>query len=425
MKLKRRAFLQQAAALFVGSAAAGSWPFTAIGQNKQPHLPAGKNGEAFWQAVQQQFTLKEGFAFLNNGTIGPSPLTVQNALIDGIEFVNSTCQYGGGDVAREGIAKLINAHRDEISLTHNTTEGLNILSWGLPLKKGDEILLTTHEHVGNTMPWLNRAKHDGIALKTFSPALTEDGILNQINDGIGRKTRVVSVPHISCTIGQRFPIKAIQQLCRDKQVFFVPDGAHGAGALHLDMQALDLDFYVSCGHKWLLGPKGTGFVYVKKDLLDTVKPVFAGAYTDAGYDLLSKPPELHGYNATAHRYDYGTKNAALYKALNAACEFMLHLDPTVVEKRILELNEYLRSQLLTLDDVELISSDELTSRSMMLGFVHKQLPYKTVATKSRRTGFKIRQVPESGLDSLRVSTHIYNSFEQINGFIEVLKNMKA
>lgn len=375
----------------------------------------------FWETVEQAFHMGERLVYLNNGTIGPSPSKVEEAVVEHIRLVNTTMRYGGGEDVREHIAAFINADKTEISLTHNTTEGINVAAWGLPLKRKDEVIMTAQEHVGNAMPWINRSQHDGIVVKTFWPALTQQEVLSQIESLITRRTRVITIPHISCTIGQTFPIKEVCKMAREKGIYTVIDGAHGAGTLDLDMEDLGPDVYACCGHKWLLGPKGTGFLYVRREILDVLKPVFAGAYTDRGFDITKSPPTFEGYNPTAHRYDYGTQNAALRVGLSAAIEFHTEIGLQNIEKRVLELNEYLYERMLGLDMVELISSPEAKSRSMMLGFKHKKIPYMELFQILWEDRIRIRVVPESGLNSIRVSTHIYNSKEQLDLLIDALK----
>lgn len=419
----RRSFFRNGTKLILGSILLSHLPKTVRGSIEEgPPVP--QSELSYWELIKNQFTIRDGLTYLNNGTMGPSPISVQEKLVAALAHTDSHCRYEGWNETRADIARFINANSEEIVLTHNTTEGINTIVWGLPLKKNDEIIISGHEHVGNTMPWLNRAEIDGLRLKVFDPKLTQDGVLNQLNDLIGKKTRVVSIPHVSCTTGQRFPVKAIQKLCRDKGIWFVPDGAHCAGALDLNMQELDLDFYVSCGHKWMLGPKGTGFAFVKKDVMDVVKPTFAGAYTDSGYDLNAVPPKLKGYNKTAHRYDYGTKNAALFIGLSEAIRFHETIGKQRVEKRILDLNDYLRQGLEKIKGVELIGALDKESQSMMLGFKHSSIAYGDVAEKLRVAGFRVRRVPEAELDSIRVSTHLYNTHDQIDSFCNVLEGMK-
>jgi selenocysteine lyase/cysteine desulfurase len=421
----RRAFIKKlgaaTAGVIVGNHAIGSSKQINALPSKQDYIT---NPEGYWDLVASAFHIDKDLVYLNNGTMGPSPAVVEQVVIEKIRDVNSDLRYGGGEECRASLAQMMGCEKTEITITHNTTEGLNLAAWGLPLKKGDEVIITTHEHVGNAMPWLNKRHHDGIKIKTFEPALEQAKVLEQINSLITKRTKVISVPHISCTIGQLFPVEAICKLAKDKGIYSVIDGAHGVGALNLNMQAIGADVYVSCGHKWLLGPKGTGMAYIPERMFDVLKPVFAGAYTDNGYDITVNPPTFNGYSKTAHRYDYGTQSSALKYGLDSAAQFHLQIGTQVINDRVFELNEYLYQKLLELDFIELLSSPEKESRSMMLGFKHKKLDYKDVAKKLWRKRYRIRQVPESGVDGIRVSTHIYNNTNQIDGFISALKELE-
>lgn len=391
-----------------------------------PEIPASTSGNdaAYWNIIRRHFDIRDQFIYLNNGTMGPSPIQVQRAFTDEIQYVNKSLHYGGGKEVRGKIADFINAETREISITHNTTEGINIAAWAIPLKKGDEIIMTSQEHVGNAMPWLNRAKIDGIVVRTFHPSSKRDEVLNQIDRLINKKTRVIAIPHISCTIGQLFPIKEVVKLCRDKGLWSMIDGAHGPGSMPLDMRSLDADFYAGCGHKWMLGPKGTGFVFVNKRVLDGLIPRYAGAYSDKGYDITQDPAVLEGYSDTAHRFDYGTQSSALKIGIGASIDFLNRIGMDRIEERIFSLNEYAYQQLLGMDHIEMLSSAEKQSRSMMCGFRVKNMDFQEVFNKLAEQNIRIRVVPESNLDSVRLSTHIYNNEEQLDVALEAIRSLR-
>lgn len=210
-----------------------------------PIPSANMDEEKYWKQVRELFPLDKSWAYLNNGTMGPSPYPVIEAVRKGMMDGDQHANYGGWEQTHKKIASFIGANEDEIALTHNVTEGINIYAWGLPLQKGDEVILTTHEHVGNAFPWLNRQKLHGVVLKTFSPAQTAALTLESINNLITKKTRVIAVPHIPCTQGQIFPIKEICALGKSKGVFVVVDGAHGPGMLQLNLHDMGCDAYAS------------------------------------------------------------------------------------------------------------------------------------------------------------------------------------
>jgi len=180
MKSNRRVFLGQ---LGLGLAA-----IEATGQTINPSNITSE--EAFWDNVRKGFPLTDNRVYLNNGTFGPSPKAVLDAIKTSLDKTNTSGEYGHTDKYRKVLAEFVGAREEEISLTHNTTEGINIICWGLDLKKDDEVIISLHEHVGNALPWLNRAKLHGIKLRTFEPASTAEETLERIKSLVTSKTKV-------------------------------------------------------------------------------------------------------------------------------------------------------------------------------------------------------------------------------------------
>jgi L-cysteine/cystine lyase len=425
MTTSRRRFIRQ-----LSGGVVGTWALTALPADSRARyiLADGEkvrpDDEQFWTTVRSQFPLTHDRVYFNNGTMGPSPFPVVEALRNALDTIDTTGEYGGYETARPKIAKFVNVDESEISLTHNVTEGINVVAGGLPLTRGDEVILTTHEHVGNALPWLNRMRLDGVVIKTFTPAMTADENLNRVNDLITPRTRVIAVPHITCTAGLVLPAKEIARLGHDKGLWVFFDGAHGPGTTMLDLKDMGCDFYASCGHKWMCGPKGTGFLYVKKEMLDAVQARWVGGYSDTGWDVTVAPPEFKGYVPTAHRYDFGTQNAALSIGLAAAVDFLYHIGMENIVRRGSSLARRLQDGLLALGDrVEMLTPTEERSRGFVIGFRLKNMPYDKFGEHAAKKKFRIRLVPESHLNSIRVSTHLYNSPAEVDAFLEAVKEV--
>lgn len=425
MHTTRRHFIRQ-----VTGGMIGSWVLLSVPETSEARYIIARDkaikpdDENFWRVVREQFPLSKERIYLNNGTMGPSPYVVLENMRRVMEDIDISGEYGGWEVARPRIAKFINAEESEVSLTHNVTEGINIVAWGLPLRKGDEVIITTHEHVGNALPWLNRARYDGIVIKTFKPMPTADENLNSIDRLITKKTRVIAISHITCTIGQIFPVKEIAKLGHEKGLWVYYDGAHGPGMTVLDMKDMDCDFYATCCHKWMCGPKGTGFLYVRKELLDVLQARWVGGGSDTGWDLTVNPPEFKGYVPTAHRYDYATQNAALYKGVGAAIDFLYNIGVENISRRGLSLAKYLQDELLKLgENVEMLTPTEGRSRGCIVGFRLKNMAYDKFGEHATNKDFRIRLVGEGKLNSIRVSTHLYNNFDEVNKFVEIVKEV--
>lgn len=377
-------------------------------------IPA--DDEQYWQTIRRSFPLSEEWTYLNNGTVGPSPYPVIAATQAGMMETDRTGSYSGYEKAAERLARFLHADANEIALTHNTTEGINIACWGLPLRRGDEVILTTHEHVGNAFPWLNRQKLHGIVLKAYTPAPTADETLSRIAALITRKTRAIATPHIPCTQGQVLPVKEICLLARDKGIFSVIDGAHGPGMLPINLHEMSCDTYASCCHKWMLGPKGTGFLYVRKDFQETLQPYFVGGGGDTGvWNMASEPIKTTQYAASAHRYYGGTQSLGLAKGIIAAIDFLDNIGMENVYRRIKSLGAYTQQQLLAFGNkVELITPTEERSFGAMNGFRIRNAGHIAFFNRCMEANVRIRGVAENGLNSLRVSTHIYNSKADID-----------
>jgi selenocysteine lyase/cysteine desulfurase len=371
----------------------------------------GSSDADFWIKVRAQFPLSHDLIYLNNGTLGPSPSPVLNTVIremQALEF-DHLMHLEESPEPREKLAEFLGANADEISLTHNTTEGINVVAWGLPLHRGDEVIMTTHEHAGNAIPWLNRARLEGIVIRTFTPGSTAAENLEKINSLITSRTRSFAIPHLSCTTGQVFPVKEISALGRSKNIFVMIDGAHGTGQMALNLHDIGCDFYASCGHKWLCGPKGTGYLYVRKEMQSVLQAKFSGADA-ADYDLSTTPPRFVANVNDAHRYDYGTKNQALSTGLSAAVDFFNHVGFEKILARGRFLTQTLRDELHSRSShLQVITPEEKESRAMITGFRFTTKNSADFGPYCTDRHVRIRHVGEAHLNSIRISTHLYTS----------------
>jgi cysteine desulfurase/selenocysteine lyase len=424
MQANRRKFLQQSSAALLGTVVLPSFstnmqatPLAKVEGNIAP------SDETYWSMVRQQFPLNKDLAYLNNGTMGPSPYPVIEAVKKGMMDGDVNGSYGGWEATQAKLAKFVGADENEIALTHNVTDGINIVCWGLPLKKGDEVIMTTHEHVGNAFPWLNRQMVHGIVIKVFTPASTAEETLERVKALYTKKTRAVAVPHIPCTQGQVLPAKEICTWAKENGLFAFIDGAHGPGMLLLDLHDMGCDAYASCSHKWMLGPKGTGFLYVKKSFQQTLQTYFVGGGSDNGkWNMASTPIATGAYADSAHRYYGGTQASGLYKGVDAAIDFIETIGMANIHERIMYLSSYAQAELLKFGDkVELITPTEVRSRAGVNGFRIKGVNFNDFYKTCADNKVRIRVVQENSLNSLRMSTHIYNTKEEIDRLMALIQ----
>lgn len=376
----------------------------------------------YWELIRSQFSLEKGFTYMNSGTRGAQPnpvIETQRKFID----TNARKVTNYSRVRSKGkVSTFFGVKESEIGFTHNTTEGINIFAQGLDLRRRDEIIMTTREHVGNALPWLNRCRQSRLKVKPFNPAHTPEAILEQINDLITKRTRVIAIPHVTSPTGLVMPLAEICQLARDKGILTCIDGAQSAGVINLDLAKIGCDFYAAGCHKWMLGPLGTGFVYVPEKNLELIKPHFVGAYSDTGWTIDLEKQSFEDYAPSAQRFDFGTQNGGLFAGVASAVDFLTSIGKDKVEKRARSLGAYAYKKLQGIgDQVEMLSPEHPQCRGAMIGFRVKGEDYVSIADRCVKAQFRIRAVPESGLNSLRVSTHIFNSEKQIDDLADFLR----
>lgn len=377
-----------------------------------------------WDELRGQFPITKEKIFFNSAAGGPSPNYVVEKLYEKVKLSQIKAKEGRNPFLQKKIAEFIGAKESEIALTSNTSESINIVVWGLPLKKRDEVIITSHEHVGHAGPWLNRKKHDRIVLKVFDPKNTAEENIKAIENLITKKTKVIAIPHITCTTGLVFPIKEIGDLAKKHGILFMVDGAHSLGSYNLNLNDLNIDFFASCGHKWLLGPGGTGWLYVKEDKQAMVSPKFVGAFSDKGWILNENEQCYKSYNDGARKYFYGTQNLAIQYGFEAAIDFMNKIGIKKVHNRVKTLSNYFYNQIIDIKNIEVLSSSEEKSRHGIITFRYKELDclkFHKIATKNK---IRVRVVLEADLKAIRISTHIFNNFKDIDKLVELIKNIE-
>jgi len=425
--MKRKEFLSSvaaAAALTVTpSLASAAVPHPAMALLWPPIDP---QDEQFWKFVRGQFPLTQDRAYFNTGGLGASPYVVIDAVkakIDELEKVSETGH--SEDLLKEmrtDIAALLGGDPSEVAFIRNTTEGINIVANGLPFKPGDEVILTTHEHVGNSLIWMLLQKRAGIALKMFEPSTTSiEENLDRIQKLITRKTRLISVPHVLTTTGLILPVREIAEVARQKKLWFFVDGAQTAGMFPFSLHEIGCDAYATSGHKWLLGPKETGLLYVRREMQDVIQTKFVGAYSAAEFDF---PKGTFTLLPSAQRYEYGTVSIPLRCGLHAGVKFLGRVGMENVWARDRQLSNRLFEGLQATPSVEILSPADNRMRSAMITFRHRTLPYLKLQEHLDTYKLRTRGVNEANLGALRVSTHIYNSPEEVDRVLEGVKTAK-
>lgn len=427
-------------------AAAGAAALTPAARAFGPWASSGGEGTdpeaATWRLVKSAYLIEDGLAYLNTGTYGPSLRAVFETEHAVRERMNLNFNrffidhYIGAPFLGlvDEVAAFVGAGRDEISFTSGTTEAMSYLVNGLDLGAGDEVLTTTHEHEGGIYPWLLGARRRGYEVRQLplpSPPKSADDIVDRFASAITTRTRVVSFCHVQYTDGTVMPVRALCELCRDRGLISVVDGAQAVGMLDFEIRDLGCDVYATSLHKWLNGPYGTGLLVIRGELLDRVWPtVVTGNDGWATVDRFGKtveqsvidfaavwPRALLKYGANLHYF------GPLVWALRPAIDHHRTIGRARIEARVRHLAGVLRERLLGLAGVEVLTPDDARLAAGLVSFRFPGTDTRALAVELRRDeNIIIRAVTHSaiGFDANRACTHIYNTEEEIERLVDAL-----
>jgi isopenicillin-N epimerase len=273
--------------------------------------------EDFWFAVQQAFTVNRTLIHLNNGGVCPSPKVVQDAMKRYLDYSNQATSYHMWahlepevEGVRIRLARAFGCDTEEMAITRNASESLEICQFGIDLAPGDEVLTTGQDYPRMLTTWEQRVRRDGVVVKkvTFpAPPPSMQYLIDQIESGITSRTKVILFCHITNLSGQIFPVREICRMARERGIETIVDGAHAFAHFPFKRDDLECDYYGTSLHKWLLAPHGTGFLYVKRDKIEKLWP------------LMAAPESM---NANIRKFEeIGTHPAANHNAIGEALTF--------------------------------------------------------------------------------------------------------
>lgn len=241
--------------------------------------------EDFWYYIQQSFTVSPSLINLNNGGVSPAPKTVQDAMKRYYDYSNEAPSYymwrildQGREPLRKNLARVAGCSPEEIAINRNSSEGLETIIFGLQLKTGDEVVASLQDYPNIINAYKQREMRDGIRMKWINldlPSEDEDYLVSQYVNAFSAKTKVVHITHIINWNGQILPVKKIAEQAHKKGIEVVVDGAHSFAHFDFKIPDLDCDYFASSLHKWLYAPIGTGLLYVRKEKIKTIYPLFA------------------------------------------------------------------------------------------------------------------------------------------------------
>jgi len=374
--------------------------------------------------------------YLDSAATSQKPKVVIDALVD---FYNNHCANIHRGVhklsqeaslmyeeAHEKVAKFLGASsKEEIIFTRNTTEAINIVSHGLNLKKGDEILVSEMEHHSNIVPWQALQKAIGIKLK-FIPVDKEGNLdLTFVDKNLSEKTKLISMTHVSNFLGVINPVEEIGKIAKEKGIKFMIDGAQSAPHMPIDVKKLKCDFFACSSHK-MCGPTGIGVLYGKKEVLQEISPLINGG------DMISSVSYYdYSLNKLPWKFEGGTSNIADGYAFGIALDYLSKLGMNTIQKHDQKLVKYALGEIQKIKNVEIYGPMDANKRCGLIAFNLKNFnPHDVAAIMDEKENIMIRSGfhcvepmhRKLGLNgSARASFYLYNTFEEIDKFLEVLK----
>jgi selenocysteine lyase/cysteine desulfurase len=378
-------------------------------------------GESFWRLVKEQFTIKPKVILLNAANLCPSPHMVRDTVfrltedVDGdVSFQNRAKFDALREEARRKLAALIGASEDEIAIVRNTSEANNFIVAGLNLKAGDEVVVFDQNHPTNNVAWDVRAARYGFTVKRVNlqptPAAVEE-ILKSFQAAISARTKVLALTDLSNTTGVKLPTGELCRWARERGIYAHVDGAQTFGSLSLNLHDLGCDSYSASAHKWFMGPKEAGVLYVRQDRIAEIWPGVVGVGWGDKVETTARG---------ARKFEtLGQRDDAAVSAMGTAVDFHKLIGPARIEARVRELAAALKEGVGKIPGAKLITSTkpELSAGVCVVGFdgVDHRKVYEALYARHGVAG-----APTGGV---RLCPHIYNPMEEIERTVAALSQV--
>jgi selenocysteine lyase/cysteine desulfurase len=364
--------------------------------------------------------------YFQTGGIGPSPTPVIEQVAEQLGFQNrSPAAVEVAEVMgriepdlRAQLGRVFGAGEDEVALTHSTSEGISIVAWSLDWHSGDEVIISNTEHPANVIPWYVLRDRLGIVIREIDLSPGTD-LVDEVQQRLSSRTRVVSLSHVSRNNGRALRTDdsaRLAELLRGRGVLYHLDGAQGPGCVATDFAALGCDCYSTCGHKWLLGPKGTGALFVRRAMLDEVQLSWAGAHSHATMDYEGNYTLL----PSAARYEFGTRALADFHGFGKAVQWMEDIGLERILDRIDDLVDHGIELVRQTPGLAVASPEDPADRSgiLVVRLPEGCDPMELYRDLGREDG--ILASPVRGERDFRISIHFFNTREEISSALEAI-----
>ena len=377
-----------------------------------------------FQKIRKDIPALEKQIYVNWGGAGPSPRKIVNKITNFLEWESKIGPFHPKvreksiemkQTLRNTVAEVFKSSPDEIAITDNTTTGINIAASGIDWKKSDEVIVANEEHPGGYLPWIVWAKRKKIKILVMEIGKSDEQLIHNLNRTITIHTKVVCISHISWLTGKVLPIKLISKICKKHNILLVVDGAQSIGQKEINIPNTGADIYTISGQKWLMGPQGTGALYIRKKKLRNIL-LSRAAYGTARMKNLNKLSFIPF--STAKKFESGTMNIGLIAGLTESLKLYHELNPSKIENRIKTLTKKLIRLLQNHEKIEILSPIEKID-SGIVSFSIKGVPTPEIVKLLLKKKIILREV-ESTPSSVRISIHYVNTEKEVEEIASVI-----
>ena len=363
-----------------------------------------------WARIRSQFSLDEDLTIMNAANLCPAPTPVNDVLfrftrdLDRNPSFQNRAKFGQGrEDTRSAIAAFLNVTPEEIVITRNTSEGNNFVSSGLRLAEGDEVVIFDENHPTNNQSWKDKAARFGFAVKAVSiptPPPSAEAIVERMVSALGPATKVLAFTHVTNSFGTRFPAKELCGIARERGILTLVDGAQSFGVLDLDLRDMGCDFFSGSSHKWLMGPKEVGVLYMRSDAQERMAPSEVGV--------------IGGRVGASRIHErLGQRDDPAIMALGEAIAFHTRIGKDRIEKQSMGLATTLKGEFMKIPGVHMYSPTAPEISSAVVTFRPGEADIRQLNAdlyEQHRIACATRGGDTAGF---RFSPHIYNSEQQV------------
>ncbi len=419
--MNRRTFFRNSAGVSALASLATQFPgraFAAPATTKLRSPEEAATDEDFWAEVRNEFTIDRSVVNMNNGHVSPAPRTVQEAMRRYLDYSNMGPYHTmiqqlerGIETARRLVASVAGCDPEELAITRNASESLEIAQLGIHLNAGDEVLTTNQDYGRMLTTFEQRARREGIVLKTISfpvPVASMDDLYDRFEKAVTARTKVILMSHITNRTGQIFPVRRISDMAHARGIAVIVDGAHAFNHFPYKISDLNCDYYGVSLHKWTFAPVGTGFLYVRKSRIKETWPLMAAG--ERRDDDIRKFEEI------------GTHPAANHNAICEAITFNQNIGIERKAARLRYLKDAWTAKLAQNSQIRILHNPnpEMSCGIGMFGLAGGD-PRKLVTALQEKHGIYTALSAHAEYTGIRVTPSVYTTMQEIDYFARAVE----